>query len=452
MTDILIRNSIEHSIEDVISMLDSSPVQWDMISSQNAIQIAKRAQNAHLVLERGLKTLIRFGGGAIKRAHSLNKLFIQLEQVDSDTSDFLATAFEDAVGFYGYDVCAVGFRHFKNIRSYFNRTGSHSAYETYRYWVTDFIDDQAAEMPPISLEVHRELLCAIARFIGLNDKQTVSERIHWAVFNALSPTSRHLGYSDGDSGEEAQRRKNAERYVDWFNSTLRDQRRRPLREVLRDAAKHHFNVEDSGFVGEVLKAGYEELKNSTDPAVRYYLMKFDYLPRGSQLRIPGFTPTVEWFAIDRHGAVNTSGGDTLGYIQRYADGAWRIDPWGGRGKGEIAETQADAKWYLVNRLSHEVEVSVGGRSRLLRLVQDDDWFVQTPISSGDIEDAFQPMPFKLRFWDACHGLTVGETIKATLARRSGQHWMSLLEGEITAVDGHGVTVTGHNRFDVADHT
>ncbi len=452
MTDILIRASIERSIEDVISMLDASPIEWDMVSYLNAVQIGNRAQNAHLVLERGLKTLIRFAGGEVPREHSLARLFRRLGQVDPDTAEFLESAFSDAVEFYGFDARVSDHRHLGNINTYFGRTGSNGAFQTYRYWVTDFIDDQEVAMPPISLEVHRELLCAIARLIGLDDKQTVSKRVDWAVFHALSPggPAHNLWYSDGESEEETIRRNNVESYLGWFNSAWHNLEQRPWREVLREAATSGFQVDDNRFVGETVRAAHKELTESTDPAVRHYLRRFGYLPVGSQPRVRDLAPMVEWFYEGRHGAVKTPEGEVLGYIHQHADGGWGIDPGSRALKREIAEAQPDAVWYLVNRHTREIEVATENLSRTLRLVQDDDWFVQRPKSSGNVEDAFQPASFELRFWDATHGLTVGETINAKLAGRDNRAWVSMLEGKISSVDRHGVIVIGNSWFDVAD--
>ncbi len=451
ISDFIQRNSIERSIEDVIDMLDASPIQRDMVGYHNNVQIGNRAHNAHLGIERGFKALVRFAQGTNERGHSLPRLFLQLERVDKDTADFLALAFRDAVDFYGYNTNANGFRHLKSIHTYFENVGGENAFNVYRYWVTEIVNDPSMVMPPISLDVHRELLCAIARLIGLGEQQVVSERVDWAIFHALSPTGRHMWFTEGESDDEKRRRANVLGYMAWFNehhSSWRDARSdSSWRDTLRDAVISDFSTGDDEFVSSVVKTVFEELKESADPAVRYFTGRMGYLSRGSQPRFGNLAVEMEWSAEGRDGMIKTPAGTVLGHVNRYADGGWGIRP-RGRVPFEIAEALADAKRYLIERLTHRIKVRIGDESRSLRLIEDHDSFVPTSTRDWTGDENYGPESYNLEFWDDQHGLNIGQNITAKLHHRDSSDLVSVLKGKITSVEGHRATVVGNSWFDV----
>ena len=140
-----------------------------------------------------------------------------------------------------------------------------------------------------------------------------------------------------------------------------------------------------------------------DPAVQYYIRTLTYLPKGSQGRNPDARPVSKPNQDSYPTAVTvaTPAGRDLGIIERYPDGAWGISPCEDVRETNIAEALADAKAYLVNRLTERVTVTVNGESKQLRMVGEDfypehDWTSEPPFT------------YDIEFWDENHGLLPGE--------------------------------------------
>ena len=132
--DTMERYKIQKSIEDVIGILDSAPIQRDMMPETNIVQLTNRAPVAHLAIERGLKALILEAGGTFEQEHSLNRLYRTLEEHDAKSADYLAEAFRDAVRFFRYNINDKGFGYFRSIMDYLNRVGKDQDFEALRYW------------------------------------------------------------------------------------------------------------------------------------------------------------------------------------------------------------------------------------------------------------------------------------------------------------------------------
>ena len=112
-TELMESYKITSSIGDVIAILDSAPIQLDLMPDRNLVQFTNRIPIAHLAIERGLKGLLKRAGGAHEETHALGKLLENLKAVDVDSTDFIAAAFEDAVKFYGYNPNRTGFEQFR---------------------------------------------------------------------------------------------------------------------------------------------------------------------------------------------------------------------------------------------------------------------------------------------------------------------------------------------------
>ena len=106
---------------------------------------------------------------------------------------------------------------------------------------------------------------------------------------------------------------------------------------------------------------------------------------------------------------------------------------------DIAKSMADAKHYLVNRLTRQVTVTVNGKSKQLRIVSEHDFFLpHNPSWTLDIEDS----AYELEFWDANHGLRPGEEVLMKLQSEAVPDSVSVLEGTVTKVEEQKVSVTG----------
>ena len=153
------------------------------------------------------------------------------------------------------------------------------------------------------------------------------------------------------------------------------------------------------------------------------------------------------------GMVVTPSGTCLGFVEKAADGAWGITPLeDGLVRGtDVAESLADAKAYLVNRLTKNVRVTVNGESKQLRFVSEKDsfrGFVWSRETSIDISR--QATKFELEFWDSLHGLSAGDVISVELPSAESRRLVSVLEGEVILVEEHKVSVAGTETFSVRD--
>lgn len=444
MLDRIERYNVERSIEDVMEMIDASPMRRDLVPSFNSVQVANRAHNAHLAIEHGLKTLTVHAGGPLVESHALLKLLNQLVKSDPCTAEFLVKAFGDAVEFYGYNVNAQKFNHFRSLRDYLAKVGGDNAFNLYRYWTLDDIGKSHHDIPPISLPVHRELLQALALLVGPEIRRTVSERVDQAIFHAMTDLSR-LIYSDSDPDRAAA----VHDYLEWFKEQYRQ--RRPFRSMIEDAVANNFEVGISGLATDFLRHAFEALKKSEDPAVKYFVAKLSYLARGSQQRIPGIYPEVEWIdENETNGLVLTAAGSILGRVQKYADGGWGVEP-SENGLAQIvavAWTLTDAKLFLVHRLTRQLELGIGDDKKVLRIVSDTDHLYSLRDVEWTGDAVVGPETYELEFWDDAHGLQPSDSISAKLRRRGRSDVVSVLEGDITSVDKQNVSVIGTSWLDL----
>ena len=175
--DTMERYNIQESIKDVIAILDSAPIHRDLIPETNLVQLTNRVPIAHLAVERGLKALIVEAGEPPAHTHGLHKLYQSLKKYDQKSADYLATAFEDAVSFFGYTVNAKGFQQFRSLDDYLSKVGTEKAFELLRYWAIGETGKGESPVQYISPPIHRELLCALWCLFLPTRRDTISERV-----------------------------------------------------------------------------------------------------------------------------------------------------------------------------------------------------------------------------------------------------------------------------------
>lgn len=429
---------IQASIDDSISILDSAPIRIDLIEELNIVQLANRILIAHLATERGLKALIK-QSRPYEEVHSLSKLYKDLSECSTDYADFLSRAFCDAVEFYGYNVNFKGLRHFRSLQDYLSKVGGEEAFELIRYWAIGEKPSGENPLRLISPPIHRELLCALSCLFLRNSRQTVSDRVEAAVNHAMF-LGRHLGWSKDDIEKRDS--------VNWYQNWLYNEHPN-CRSALLVAYRNNFVVKkEDEFITQTLLNAFNELRQSKDPAVQYYATKCSYLPKGSQQRHRDATPVVELNERKNRGTVETPAGTCLGLINRYADGAWGITPVeaGSGGVVDVAEAQADAKWYLVNRLTSKATVTVNGAARKLRIVgkpqipADSEW---TSDSETVLKQMTRGTTIKLEFWDGNHSLQPGDEVAIEVPSKEFPTIASCYEGSMASVEGQNVTIEGN---------
>ena len=438
------RYKIQKSIEDVIAILDSAPIQPDLIPETNIVQLTNRVPIAHLAIERGLKTLITAAGGPKEKTHSLNGLYRVLQSCDSDSADFLSEAFDDAVTFFGYNVNAKGFTQFRSLEVYLSRVGTDKSFEALRYWAIGEPGKGNSPIPYISPPVHRELLCALSWLFLTEQRQTVSQRVDREVGHAMFGR-RSLSWGSDDTRKKC----SVHWYLNWLSNENSDSR-----SAMKEAIDQGFAIkEDDEFISQVLLDAYTDLQQSKDPAVLHFLRTLNYLPKGSQRRNPDAVPDMDWFNQSQNsGAVVTAAGTPLGHVDRYADGSWAITP---NEDGlvrviDVARTLSDAKHYLVNRLTRLVDISINGTSSRLRLVNNYRYFrrerdVEWTVGNDDLTRTYD-----IEFWDDNHGLVVGDEVTVELPREDSPsgRGIHVLEGTVKDVDDQRVSVSGSDYLDM----
>ena len=437
------RYKIEGSIKDVIAILDSAPMQWDMVQEVNLVQLTNRAPIAHLAIERGIKALIFDATGDIEHGHALPKLFQILAHADPDAAEFLSVAFNDAVEFFGLNPNAKSFEHLRTLPEYFARTGGQKAFEVYRYWALGETFDRNEPIPPLILPIHREILCSLESRIGPGPDKTVTGRVEdhlrYAMFEG-----RDMMYASGD----VKKKESIDRYVNWL---FKEHQTRCS--ALEEAVPLEFNVADDEFIKQTLEAAHAELNQSSDPAVRYLIHRLSYLPIGSQQRNPDAVPDVNWLNdAQTFGEVMTPASTPLGFVRRYADGGWGIEPFWSQAT-EVAKTLTDAKHYLVNRFTHSVDVIMNGDTKPLRIVGEECYLLLSTSAaewtpSIDLIDLKQK--YELEFWDGNHGLRIGDSITVKRRRKGPSRLVDILEGDVDSVVGHKVSIEGWKHSELDD--
>ena len=430
--DTMERLKFQYSMKDAIAILDSAPIHRDLIPEVNLIQLTNRAHPAHLAIEKGIKARIADAGNTPDKTHGLNRLYGDLSKCDKASADFLSVAFQDAVKFFGYKVNTTGFRHFRSLEDYLTKVGTKKVFEELRYWEIEESPKGQSHIQYISLPVHRELLCALSNLVMRRVRETVSARVESEVMHAMF-NRRSIVYMDGDT--------RMEQAVGWYKNWL-FKTHITCRSALQEAVCLNFAVNDDEFVTQTLRDAFNELRQSKDPAVRYYIGTLTDLPKGSQLRISDATPEVKW--SNQHqtsGMVETPAGTPLGFIEKYADGRWLIEPLADDLDVEPATAKTDvvASRYLVNRLTREVTVTVNRQSKQLRIVGQ-RWFLPDSKWNSDAEHA--GMRYELDFWDATHGLLCGEEVSVELQLEGSDRHVEVLEGKVVEVADNRVSISG----------
>ena len=441
-------NTIHESIDDVISILDSAPTPRHLfMGNKPVIPLTNRVPIAHLAIERGLKALIVAAGGTTKvngkNTHSLSALYGAFKACEMKSANFLAKAFDDAVKFFGYDTNAKQFHHLRSLDGYLSKTGTEKAFNVLRYWAIE--PPSTGETPILYIEppIHRELLCALSGLCQPNCRETVSDRVERKVAAAMLP--RTLNLVTAGAVRNTTRDPSDIWYEDWLVSG-----HDTWCSAMKEAVVKRFDVKDNDeSVRQRLTKAYEALKESNDPAVRYYIRTLTYLPEGSQKSISDAIPETKWFDADKTdhtvGLVVTPAGAVLGAIEKLHDEAWEITP-NEDGFGEvtdIAKTETDAANYLVNRRTMEITVTVHREPRKLRIIDSRNFTL--------LVDYFDPTPrsehwnrYSMEFWDRNHDLNTGD--KASIELTWGIHGehADVLEATVIVVADHRVTINIEN--------
>lgn len=427
------------TIRDALKILDSTPIQRDLVQEVNFVQLANRAPIAHLNIEKGIKSLIFMATGKLTKTHALNVLYEELRACDSSAAEFLFSAFNDSVNCFDINTKFDQYKHLVSIQEYLGKAGSKSVFDELRYWSMGESDGSNL-FQFIVLPIHRELLYALHCYFQdtSSDPHVVSNRVEHAVHRAMYS---NMSWSNGEREKE----KSIRWYTDWlFNQQT------SFRDAIRQAVNLKFEIKPGDFfIIQTLQNALEKLQKSEDLAVRHFGNSLTYLPRGSQNRDPNAVPVVDWWNDSRtKGTVITPGGTNLGHIEQYADKSWGIIAYSDAMVKEIAMSAEDAKYYLVNYFTQEVDFEVNGVATPLRIIKK-ELYEKSPGFVGDLA-RMEREEYALELWDNTHGLHVGDKISVPLPTADEQFldvlfWVS---GKIANVQGKDVLVSGMGVYDL----
>ena len=438
--DTMERYIIRESIKQAIAILDSTPQHRDLVPAANIVKLADPLSTAHLAMERGLKALITDAGETFEHTHDLNRLYEDLRKHNQEASRYLARAFDDAVRFFGYNPNAKGLSQFRSIDEYFSKVGTKKSFQDLRYWAIDNPSTTDNPIRDISPLIHRELLHALSIVFLPNRRETVSNRVDREIARAMVDARHaHIAYHPEDTCRGAAVRW----YLNWIFSE-----HATCRDAFREAASRNFVLGRQEFINKALQDAYDDLKQSQDPAVRYYILRLAYLARGSQRKNPDAMPQIEWLDENNtRGKVVTPAGTCLGFIDKCADGGWGIEPLeeGLARITDIAETAADAKHYLVNRLTRKASCVINGKRKRLRMCLEKDFFSRSNISDhawSESDSAPDAFTYDVEFWDGKHDLAAGDNVALGVVWDEEKSWASVLDGVVLHVDEQKVSISG----------
>ncbi len=228
----------------------------------NATDVSARGPQAHLAIEKSLKFILAKACSKVDRTHDLENLLGELEQVQKDRAQFLETAFQEAREFYCINPEKEGLEHTKSLSSYLNETGNGAFFQLMRYWHIEQRTNQSMERIIKLIPVlHLELLHAIDVLHEIPDTQwTVNDRVDIAVTRETTErASSILAYNDDPNCPAKE----------CFRFFRQHQARSA---AMAEAIKGKFQVAGPEF-NRFLEQSYQNLKSSTDPAVRYFIAK-----------------------------------------------------------------------------------------------------------------------------------------------------------------------------------
>ena len=421
------RDIIQTSVEDTIRILEDCPVKGFIVPQITLVQVMNRVSIAHLSIERAMKFLIRESGGTFEEIHGLGKLYQQLAQNDPVSAGALDSAFQAAVRHYRFNPNATDMRHFKTVAQYLETVGSDQAFQNVRYWELNLSLEEIL-LRKIFPNIHLELLHGLSEILISHRRpmETVVDRVERIIKDAI------LQFGDRWYESESIREYPVGSYNHWLT------RHRNFKDALLEAVKEGLEI-GNAYACKSMRTAHEQLLESKDPAVQYFVNSLDVLltqPRDA-------IPKAEWLDPKerRKGRVCTPGGSNLGFVEKYVDGLWYITRLeGGPPKPPAkAMTQIDALCYLAATMTRPAQVTTDGEERTLRIVEG----FHSDFRRARIKvDPRDPVMNKVTFWDNDHGLEVGQQIRIESGRTDTEFFSDKIEGEVVAVGGSEVSILG----------
>ncbi len=399
------------AIEATVKIIDQAmPRVQDLSPEYDYAQWAPLFLIAYSGLENGIKVILLQQGITHphgRDGHNLARLFQLLKKSVPVQAKMLDDAFSDVVNLYTID--KKRWVHFRSLDSYLGEYGKPGRYETFRYWG---LENRDLEYVP--LFVHRELLAFLERLCWFGKatvtSQRVEDRVRGCFVNAIE---EHISACDRC------RKDCSKPWLKILNRSFSS--RTPYSDKLKGVNSQDFDVVENVCLNQVIDVVLGWLKESDDPAVRYFIQTLSDLPPGS---VPKLCD-VE-LEVDERGLVKIRDGEEhLGLLTHRIDGRWLASSWIDQQLAKFAKTKADAMNWLANQGTELVEISVDRGPYTPRRAMAPVQFGGAVYGDGTLE------PFRITFIGDSHGLSVGQHIIVRLSHRKRLP----VEGIITHVNG-----------------
>ena len=430
--------SVANELYESIQTFDAVPMSMDLAPEFWRPSYTKKAEPLHSSLEKGMKWMGVDGEPSDRFIKEFEKKFrrwrhdlVEIYRGLSDSDrELLDKAFNDAVSFYGIQTDRKGWKHFRCLKTYLEKTGTEKMYQKLRYWHSD-VESDLFEKPTPDLLINREMV----RFIY--DVLTGHDNPDGGPFSVSQLVEREILESFIREGYVAN--VNSQRYREDHQALEEDIRllwqwalneRDSLLLAIKDAYEHNFDVlNDWG--NTVLKGVYVSLKETDDPRIKpaltYKLSTFgaktsdcdDETIESAHVRQVGRRGTRE--------SVETPFGWPLGNIEKRHDGLWTADYLLAK-RPELAVDRNHAIGLLIENETEKVSVALnGGTPR-------ETWarFSKRYLDSR-IEVSYE-------FWDANHGIVVGDEISILGAGQVITLPDPTTHGIVESVNNHEVVI------------
>lgn len=443
------RISVGNTLIEAIKMFDAVPMSNDSAKEYWLPPYAMRAAMFHHALEMGMKCMCvedDLPESLLKKfedwGHNLVRIYNGLSNANHDMRDLLDNAFKDVVSFYGVRWSTRDeWKHLRDFGRYLQATAGKDSFRNFRYWYFEGDSGLFGKRMP-DMTINREM----ARFI--------------------SDALKSDGSQDGDDlfvsqlvAQEILASFHRERYVDNGNSQrfneepdALEEDNRMLRQwvdqhdslllAIKDAYEHDFDVPNlNEWSNTVLKGVYDSLKETDDyrikSALDYAFSTFGAKTSDCEREVIS-SAQVQLHQNGRRGTVKTPSGHPLGNITERHDGLWTAEY--SRAKRqvrdprriwrELAVDRDNAIGLLIENRYEKVSVTLNGGT------PGETW---AHVQNLNMSRFFE-VDAVCEFWDANHGIKVGDEISILGAGQVKTLSDPDTHGIVKSVNNHNVVV------------
>ena len=433
------RLSVANTLDEAIRTFDAASITNDLALEFWMPSYSAQALSLHNALEKGMKYL----SSDYKRTHDLEAIYRRLSISKRESID---GAFGDAVSFFEVQIDREEWIHMRDCKIYLGITGDKDAYQKLRFWDLEGNSD-LFEKPLPDLLINREMVRFIYDvIIGYDNREGgpffVSQLVDQEILASFIREGYVANSKSQRSDEEPDALKEDIRMLWQWVLNEHDS----LLLAIKDAYEHNFDVLNE-WCNTVLKGVYDslkELKETGDyrikPALTYKLLTFDAKTsdcdhetiKSAHVRQVGRRGTRE--------SVETPFGWPLGSIIERHGGLWTA---------EYASANRRAR----NPRAKRQELAVDRNHAIGLLIENETEKVSVALNGGTPRETWAR--FKKRyldsrievsyeFWDANHGIVVGDEISILGAGQVITLPDPTTHGIVESVDNHKVVIAVSN--------